>query len=406
MRENNLIKKEKILRLPSWIKFPISKASEFEKIQTLIKKSNIHTICEEARCPNRAECYASGTATFLLGGSICSRSCAFCQVNKGRPSSINIDECTQVAEAVKVLNLKYVVLTSVARDDLPDHGANLFISTIDEIRKIDSTIKIEVLTPDLWGGGKNFDETNKLQTERLKMILEKDPICFNHNLETVERLQKEVRRGANYKKSLSLLKKSKDIAPHIQTKSGIMLGLGETLDEIKNTIYDLKKIDCDQITIGQYLRPSFNHLAVKKYWDPSEFEYLYRFSKELGFKKVSSGPLVRSRYHAGKLSSIKESFFSSLFNMEIHSPFISVPAPPQTNLNKRSTGLEPTSLTILNPINLKYLTSFLLYPSLSKIAKSLTLLLDFFSIAQAIVVAHINSETKAGALLRILNVSS
>ena len=299
MIEDNLIKKEKILRLPSWIKFPISKASEFEKIQTLIKKSNIHTICEEARCPNRAECYASGTATFLLGGSICSRSCAFCQVNKGRPSSINIDECTQVAEAVKVLNLKYVVLTSVARDDLPDHGANLFISTIDEIRKIDSTIKIEVLTPDLWGGGKNFDETNNLQTERLKMILEKDPICFNHNLETVERLQKEVRRGANYKKSLRLLKKSKDIAPNIQTKSGIMLGLGETLDEIKNTIYDLKKIDCDQITIGQYLRPSFNHLAVKKYWDPSEFEYLYRFSKELGFKKVSSGPLVRSSYHAG-----------------------------------------------------------------------------------------------------------
>ena len=195
--------------------------------------------------------------------------------------------------------MKYVVLTSVARDDLHDHGANLFISTISEIRKIDSTIKIEVLTPDLWGGGKNFDENNNLQTERLKMILEKDPICFNHNLETVERLQKEVRRGANYNKSLSLLKKSKDIAPHIQTKSGIMLGLGETLGEIKNTIYDLKKIDCDQITIGQYLRPSLSHLAVKKYWDPSEFEYLYSFSKELGFKKISSGPLVRSSYHAG-----------------------------------------------------------------------------------------------------------
>ena len=299
MIENKLIKKEKILRLPSWIKFPISKASEFEKIQRLIKKSNIHTICEEARCPNRAECYASGIATFLLGGSICSRSCAFCQVNKGRPSSINLDEFTQVAEAVKVLNLKYVVLTSVARDDLPDHGANLFISTIDEIRKIDSSIKIEVLTPDLWGGGKNIVENDNLQTKRLKMILDKDPICFNHNLETVERLQKEVRRGANYKNSLSLLKKSKEIASNIQTKSGIMIGLGESLEEIKNTIYDLKEIDCDQITIGQYLRPSLNHLAVKKYWDPQEFEFLYRFSKELGFKKVSSGPLVRSSYHAG-----------------------------------------------------------------------------------------------------------
>ena len=299
MQKNNQIKQENILRLPSWIKFPISKASEFEKIQRLIKKSDIHTICEEARCPNRAECYASGTATFLLGGSICSRSCAFCQVNKGRPSAINIYESIQVAQAVKTLNLKYVVLTSVARDDLPDHGANLFVAAINEIRKIDQFIKIEVLTPDLWGGGKNLEERNNLQSERLKTILNKEPICFNHNLETVERLQKEVRRGANYKNSLSLLKKSKEIAPNVQTKSGIMLGLGETLDEIKKTIYDLKEINCDQITIGQYLRPSLNHLSVKKYWDPSEFEYLYEFSKKLGFKKISSGPLVRSSYHAG-----------------------------------------------------------------------------------------------------------
>jgi len=170
-----------------------------------------------------------------------------------------------------------------------------------KIKRLISNAKNQCLTSNdlLEKADNNFDETNNLQTERLKMILDKDPICFNHNLETVERLQKAVRRGANYKKSISLLKKSKDIAPHIQTKSGIMLGLGETLDEVKNTIYDLKKIDCDQITIGQYLRPSFNHLAVKKYWDPSEFEYLYRFTKELGFKKVSSGPLVRSSYHAG-----------------------------------------------------------------------------------------------------------
>ena len=297
--QNNPYKKQKILRMPSWIKFPISKASEFERIQTLIKNCNIHTICEEARCPNRAECYASGTATFLLGGSICSRCCAFCQVNKGKPNPVNINESIQVAEVVKALNLQYVVLTSVARDDLPDHGANLFISTIDEIRKIGPNLKIEVLTPDFWGGGKNIQETSNLQSERLKMILDKEPNCFNHNLETVERLQKEVRRGANYKNSLTLLKKSKEIASHIQTKSGIMLGLGETLEEIKETIYDLKKVNCDQITIGQYLRPSLNHLSVKKYWEPSEFEFLYRFSKDLGFKKVSSGPLVRSSYHAG-----------------------------------------------------------------------------------------------------------
>ena len=299
MKDKKQIKVEKILRLPSWIKFPISKASEFEKIQRLIKSSNIHTICEEGRCPNRAECYASGTATFLLGGSICTRACAFCQVNKGKPGVINNYESIQVAEAVKTLNLKYVVLTSVARDDLSDHGASLFVSTINEIRKIDPNIKIEVLTPDLWGGGKSFEDKDKLQKERLKIILDKKPICFNHNLETVERLQKEVRRGASYKNSISLLKKAKSIAPNIQTKSGIMLGLGETLKEIENTINDLKKVDCDQITIGQYLRPSFKHLSVKKYWEPKEFEYLESFCKKLSFKKVSCGPLVRSSYHAG-----------------------------------------------------------------------------------------------------------
>ena len=184
MEDKNQIKLEKILRLPSWIKFPISKASEFERIQRLIKKSNIHTICEEGRCPNRAECYASGTATFLLGGSICSRACAFCQVSKGKPSEIDNYESIQVAEAVKTLNLKYVVLTSVARDDLSDHGANLFVSTINEIRKMDPSIQIEVLTPDLWGGGKSYEDKDKLQKERLKMILDKKPICFNHNLET------------------------------------------------------------------------------------------------------------------------------------------------------------------------------------------------------------------------------
>ena len=299
MEYKNHIKVEKILRLPSWIKFPISKASEFERIQKLIKKSNIHTICEEGRCPNRAECYASGTATFLLGGSICSRACAFCQVSKGKPHEINQYESVQVAQAVKVLNLKYVVLTSVARDDLFDHGANLFVSAINEIRKIDPNIQIEVLTPDLWGGGKSFEDKDKLQKKRLEIILDKKPICFNHNLETVERLQKEVRRGASYKNSISLLKKAKSIAPDIQTKSGIMLGLGETLEEVKTTILDLKKIDCDQITIGQYLRPSLKHLAVKKYWEPKEFEFLESFCKKLSFKKVSCGPLVRSSYHAG-----------------------------------------------------------------------------------------------------------
>ena len=299
MEAFNFKTKDKLLRLPPWIKFPISKASEFERIQRLIKEANIHTICEEGRCPNRAECYASGTATFLLGGSICSRACAFCQVNKGKPAELNPFESLKVAQAVKILNLKYVVLSSVARDDLKDHGAILFTTTIDEIRKIDPDIKIEVLTPDLWGGGKSHEERKSLQKERLKIILDKYPECFNHNLETVERLQKEVRRGANYQSSINLLKSAKEINPNIQTKSGIMIGLGENLNEIKKTILDLRKVDCDQITIGQYLRPSLNHLPVKKYWEPQEFKYIANYSKELGFKKVSSGPLIRSSYHAG-----------------------------------------------------------------------------------------------------------
>jgi len=191
------------------------------------------------------------------------------------------------------------VLTSVARDDLADHGAILFTNTIDEIRKIDPSIKIEVLTPDFWGGGKSEEERSKLQKERLQKVLEKKPVCFNHNLETVQRLQKEVRRGANYLSSMNLLKVSKEIAPQIDTKSGIMLGLGEDLQEIKSTIWDLKKVNCDQITIGQYLRPSLNHLPVRKYWEPEEFEYIKDFSEEVGFKKVSCGPLIRSSYHAG-----------------------------------------------------------------------------------------------------------
>jgi len=288
-----------IKKKPDWIRSKLVNSKEFFLTKTIVNKNNLVTVCQEANCPNITECWSKRHATFMIMGDTCTRACAFCDVKTGKPGKLDNLEPIKISQAVKKLNLKHVVITSVDRDDLDDGGSNHFFEVINQTRKTNPNTTIEVLTPDLWGGGKNLDETNNLQTERLKMILEKDPICFNHNHETVDRLQKEVRRGANYKKSLSLLKKSKDIAPHIQTKSGIMLGLGETLDEIKNTINDLKKIDCDQITIGQYLRPSFNHLAVKKYRDPSEFEYLYRFSKELGFKKVSSGPLVRSSYHAG-----------------------------------------------------------------------------------------------------------
>ena len=184
-------------RLPNWIKPSIGNASQLEKVQKLVKENKLHTICEEGRCPNRGECYAAGTATFLLGGSICTRSCAFCQVEKGKsPEEVNLFEAEKVAKAVQVLELKYVVLTAVARDDLPDHGASLFTTTMEAIRSLNPGVAIEVLTPDFWGGNNN--DNNKKQRERLKLVLSADPICFNHNLETVKRLQREVRRGATY----------------------------------------------------------------------------------------------------------------------------------------------------------------------------------------------------------------
>ena len=288
-------------RLPKWIKPSIGKASELEKVQNLIKRYNLNTICEEGRCPNRGECYASGTATFLLGGSICTRSCSFCQVEKGAPTDkVTTQESQRVANAVSLLGLRYVVLTSVARDDLPDHGASLFTNTIAEIRKQISDISIEVLTPDFWGGHKNRDDAQKAQYNRLREVLNSEPVCFNHNLETVERLQKEVRRGATYEHSLGLLKAARDIAPEIPTKSGLMLGLGEKEEEIIQTLEDLRSVDCQEITIGQYLRPSLAHIPVQHYWSPLDFQTFGDIAKKLGFSKINSGPLVRSSYHASK----------------------------------------------------------------------------------------------------------
>ncbi len=284
-------------RLPNWIKPSIGKASQLEKVQKLIKENRLNTICEEGRCPNRGECYAAGTATFLLGGSICTRSCAFCQVEKGKlPEKVNSLEAKRIATTVQTLNLKYVVLTSVARDDLPDHGAGLFTSTMDAIRSLNPGIAIEVLTPDFWGGN-NKDNYNK-QKERLQIILSAKPVCFNHNLETVKRLQREVRRGATYQHSLSLLKSAREISPNIPTKSGLMIGLGEKFHEVVQTLKDLRQVDCQYLTIGQYLRPSLAHIPVSRYWLPEKFNEFARIATELGFKKVNSGPLVRSSYHA------------------------------------------------------------------------------------------------------------
>ena len=286
-------------RLPEWLRRPIGNVSQLERVQGLVKQKRLHTICEEGRCPNRGECYAAGTATFLLGGSICTRSCAFCQVSKGQsPMAVDASEAERVADAVEAMNLRYVVLTAVARDDLEDHGASLFTTTMAAIRARNPLIALEVLTPDFWGGSSDREQALLAQRRRLSTVLAAEPACFNHNLETVQRLQRQVRRGATYERSLGLLAASRQIAPSIPTKSGLMLGLGESRDEVIAAMRDLRAADCQRITMGQYLRPSLAHIPVDRYWTPEEFDELGAVARELGFVHVRSGPLVRSSYHA------------------------------------------------------------------------------------------------------------
>jgi lipoyl synthase len=286
-----------IQALPPWLRRSIGSASELSTVQQIVKQRQIHTICEEGRCPNRAECYSQKTATFLLMGPICTRSCAFCQVDKGHaPMPLDAQEPQKVAEAVQLLGLRYVVLTAVARDDLADGGASGFVETIESIRRLTPETEIEVLTPDFWSG----KDAAVQQRERIAAVVGVKPACYNHNVETVARLQDRVRRGAKYQRSLDVLRHVKALDPAIPTKSGLMLGHGETEAEIIETLKDLRSIDCDRITLGQYMRPSLEHLPVIKYWTPAEFDRLGEISTELGFKHVRSAPLVRSSYHAGE----------------------------------------------------------------------------------------------------------
>ncbi len=283
--------------IPSWLKRSIGKASEISTVQKIIKTRNIHTICEEGRCPNRGECYSKKTATFLLMGPTCTRSCAFCQVDKGHaPMTLDPEEPQKVAESVKILGLSYVVLTSVARDDLEDGGAQWFVKTMKAIRTLNPQTQIEVLTPDFWGG----KEGKMSQKQRVTTVVLAKPACYNHNLETVQRLQGPVRRGAKYARSLDVLRWVKEINPTIPSKSGLMLGHGETEAEIIATLEDLRAVECDRLTLGQYMRPSLEHLPVQKYWTPEEFDKLGQIARSLGFSHVRSGPLVRSSYHAGE----------------------------------------------------------------------------------------------------------
>lgn len=288
--------------LPPWLRRPIGKASEISTVQRIIKQRNIHTICEEGRCPNRGECYAQKTATFLLMGPTCTRSCAFCQVDKGHsPMPLDPKEPQKVAEAVNLLGLRYVVLTSVARDDLPDQGASWFAATMHTIRQLNPGTEIEVLTADFWGGrGENDQTPTELQRQRVARVVEANPACYNHNIETVRRLQRRVRRGAQYERSLDVLRLVKALNPTIPTKSGLMLGHGETQAEVIEALIDLRNAGCDRLTLGQYMRPSLQHLPVQKYWTPEEFDELGAIAQDLGFAHVRSGPLVRSSYHASE----------------------------------------------------------------------------------------------------------
>jgi len=278
-------------RLPPWLRRPVGNASDISTVQRIIKQRQIHTICEEGRCPNRGECYANLTATFLLMGPTCTRSCAFCQVDKGHaPMPLDPTEPQKVAESVQLLGLRYVVLTAVARDDLPDRGAGWFAATMAAVRQLNPETEIEVLTPDFWG-----------QKELVAQVVQAKPACYNHNLETVRRLQGPVRRGAKYDRSLDVLRFVKELDPTIPTKSGLMLGLGETEAETIEAMADLRAVGCDRLTIGQYMRPSLAHLPVQKYWTPEEFDQLGAIAREIGFSHVRSGPLVRSSYHAGEV---------------------------------------------------------------------------------------------------------
>jgi lipoic acid synthetase len=259
----------------------------YSKLQTLIKTQGLHTVCEEARCPNIGECWEKETATFMILGDICTRACTYCAVTTGRPTNLDLEEPKRLANTVKILGLKYAVITSVNRDDLPDGGAFIFAQCIRQIKKRVPTCKVEVLTPDFQGDWK-----------ALKIVTDANPETFNHNIETVKRIFPRVRAKGDYQLSLRLLDRVKDFMPDGVTKSGMMVGLGETKTEIIETMEDLLQHRCDLLTIGQYLRPSQKHAPISKWYTPEEFADLEKIGMEMGFKHVASGPLVRSSYHA------------------------------------------------------------------------------------------------------------
>ena len=280
--------REQLLRKPKWIRASFTGTQAVSDLKKVLRSKGLHTVCEEAACPNLGECFSNGTATFLIMGDICTRRCPFCDVAHGRPNSLDKNEPRNLAETIAAMDLKYVVITSVDRDDLRDGGAAHFVECITAIRSLCPNTKIEILTPDFRG-----------RIDIAVEILDLAPAdVFNHNLETVPRLYKQARPGSDYQYSLDLLQRIKQKQPEVPTKSGIMLGLGETRDEVIQVMHDLRNHDVEMLTLGQYLQPSRHHLAVERYWHPDEFVDLGEVGDSLGFSNVASGAMVRSSYHA------------------------------------------------------------------------------------------------------------
>lgn len=275
-------------RKPAWIRAKAPSNPEVIRLKELLRENELHTVCEEASCPNLGECFTHGTATFLIMGNICTRRCPFCDVAHGKPDPLDVNEPVHLAKTIAAMQLKHVVVTSVDRDDLRDGGSTHFTQCIAEIRKQSPNTRIEVLVPDFRG---RMDVA-------LVELSKCPPDIFNHNLESIPRLYKAVRPGSDYQWSLDLIKKFQQLHPEVPTKSGLMLGLGETLEEVQQVMQDLRDHGCRMLTLGQYLQPSRHHLAVERFVTPAEFDQLAIVAKQMGFEHVASGPMVRSSYHA------------------------------------------------------------------------------------------------------------
>jgi len=280
-----------VSRKPEWLKINLHTDPEFVELKRLMRGRGLHTVCEEARCPNIFECWNRRTATFMILGDVCTRNCGFCAVTSGVPAGLDLEEPERVADACVQMNLRHVVVTSVARDDLPDGGARIFAETIRAIRRKNPSTGVEVLIPDFMGNW-----------EALAEVMDAEPDVLNHNIETVRRLSDRVRSKARYDRSLEVLRRAKEMKPHISTKSSVMVGLGETMAELYEAMDDLRTVGVDIVTFGQYLRPTARHLAVEKFYTPGEFNHLREEALRRGFAHCESGPLVRSSYHADEQS--------------------------------------------------------------------------------------------------------